>query len=98
RALPALALPGALPIYLANVLAHPRQAIADCRRGDDGRAVLVIVEDRDVHPLGELALDVEALRGFDVLQIDAAQRRLQRRDDVDQDRKSTRLNSSHVQS
>ena len=45
--------------------------------GDDGGAVLVVVEDRDVHGLLEGLLDVEALRGLDVLQVDAAEGRLQ---------------------
>jgi len=37
-----------------------------------------------VQALLELALDVEALGCLDVLEVDAAQRRLQRRDDLDQ--------------
>ena len=68
----------------ADVLAHQFQAIPDGRGGDDGRAVLVIVEDRDAHALGELALDVEALGRLDVFEVDAAQRGFQRGDDVDQ--------------
>ena len=69
---------------LADVLAHQFKAIADGRGRDDGRAVLVVVEDRDAHALGELALDVEALGRLDVFEVDAAQRRFERRDDVDQ--------------
>jgi hypothetical protein len=51
---------------------------------DDRGAVLVVVEDRDLHALAQLALDDEALRRLDVFQIDAAEGRLQRGDDVDQ--------------
>ncbi len=35
-------------LHLADVLADELQAIADRRRRDDGRAVLVVVEHRDV--------------------------------------------------
>ena len=54
------------------------------RADDDGGAVLVVVEDRDLHALAQLALDVEALRRLDVFEVDAAERRLERGDDVDQ--------------
>ncbi len=56
----------------------------DRRCGDDGRAVLVIVEHRDVQALGQLALDVETFRRFDVLEIDATEGGFERRDHVDQ--------------
>jgi len=46
--------------------------------------VLVIVEDRDVHALAQLLLDVEAFRRLDVFQVDAADGRLQHRDRVHQ--------------
>ncbi|MNK99896.1 hypothetical protein D3C87_1203130 [compost metagenome] len=46
--------------------------------------MLVVVEHGDVHALAQLLLDVEALGRLDVLEVDAAQRGLQRRDDVDQ--------------
>jgi hypothetical protein len=45
---------------------------------------MIVVEDGDLHPLLELALDVEALGGLDVLEVDTAQRRLERRDMLDQ--------------
>ena len=40
--------------------------------------MLVVVEHRDLHPLLELRLDLEAFRPLDVLEIDAAEGRLQR--------------------
>ena len=46
--------------------------------------MLVVVEHRDLHPLAQLLLDVEALGRLDVLEIDAAEGRLQRGDDLDQ--------------
>jgi hypothetical protein len=46
--------------------------------------VLVVVEDRDLHALAQLALDIEAIGRLDVFQVDAAEGGFQRRDDVDQ--------------
>ena len=53
-------------------------------RRDDGGAVLVVVKDRDVHLLPQLFFNVEALRGFDVLEVDPPKGGLQRFDDVDE--------------
>ena len=69
---------------LADVLADDAQAVEDRRADDDRGAVLVVVEDRDLHALAQLPLDVEALRRLDVLEVDAAEGRLERGDDVDQ--------------
>ncbi|GAB1412640.1 hypothetical protein MASR1M97_13760 [Candidatus Desulfobacillus denitrificans] len=46
--------------------------------------MLVIVEDRNAHALAQFLLDVEAFGRLDVLEVDAAEGRLQRGDDVDQ--------------
>jgi hypothetical protein len=46
--------------------------------------VLVVVEHRDLHALAQRALDDEALRGLDVLEVDRAEGGLERGDDVDQ--------------
>ena len=46
--------------------------------------MLVVMENRDVHPLATFALDREAFRRLDVLQVDAAEGRLQRGHDVHQ--------------
>ena len=48
------------------------------RARDDRGAVLVVVEHRDLHALAQLRLDVEALGRLDVLEVDAAEGRLQR--------------------
>ena len=42
------------------------------------------MEDRDFHPLLQLALDVETFGCFDVFQVDAAERGLERGNHVDQ--------------
>jgi hypothetical protein len=36
--------------------------------------VLVVVKNGDIHPLAESLLDLKAFRGFDILQIDPAER------------------------
>ena len=46
--------------------------------------MLVVVEHRNLQALAQLALDVEAFRRLDVLEIDAAEGGLERGDDVDQ--------------
>ncbi len=66
-----------------DVLAGELEPVEDRRRDDDRRAVLVVVEDRDLHLLAQLTLDLETLGRLDVLEVDAAEGRLQRRDDVD---------------
>ena len=45
---------------------------------DDGGAVLVVVENGDVHPLFQAVLDFKTLRRLDIFQIDAAECRFQR--------------------
>jgi hypothetical protein len=69
------------------------QRVEERRAGDDGGAVLVVVEDRDLHALPELLLDVEALRGLDVLEVDAAEGGLERGDDLDERSGSARATS-----
>ena len=56
---------------------RPTSRAALTQRGDDDdrRAVLVVVEDRDVEPLLHPPLDLEAARGADVLEVDAAEGR-----------------------
>src|SRR5262249_334437 len=57
----------------------------DDRRGNDDRgAVLIIVEHWNAHPGFRLLLDLETLRTLNVLEIDAAERRLERDNDVDE--------------
>ena len=67
-----------------DLLADHLEGVEHGRGGDDRGAVLVVVEDRDLHPFLELALDVEAFRGLDVFEVDAAERRLEGGDHVDE--------------
>ena len=52
--------------------------------GNDGRAVLVVVKDRDLHASAQACLDQEALGRLDVLEVDAAEGRLQAGDNFHQ--------------
>src|SRR5207342_1290035 len=70
--------------HFADVLADHDEAIEDGGRRDDGGTMLVIVKYGNLQPFAQLALDVEALRRFDVFEIDPAERGLERGDDVDQ--------------
>ena len=56
---------------LAGVLAHHAQRVDQRGEDDDRRAVLVVVEDRDVELGAQPALDLEAARRRDVLEVDA---------------------------
>ena len=56
-------------------LAGEFRAVEQCRRGDDRRAVLVVVHHRDIQLLTQARLDLEAFRGLDVLEVDAAEGR-----------------------
>ena len=69
---------------LADVLAHHLQTVQDRGRRNDRRAVLVVVEDGDAHALAQLLFDIKAFGRLDVLEVDAAQGRLKRRDDLDE--------------
>jgi len=70
--------------HFLGVFARNLQAVEDGRAHHDGGTVLVVVEDRDLHALAQLALDVEAVGGLDVFEVDAAERGLQAGDDFDQ--------------
>ena len=75
---------GAHELHLVQVLADDAQPVQDRGADDDRGAVLVVVKHRDLHPLAAFLLDVEALGRLDVLEIDAAERGLERDDHVDQ--------------
>ena len=63
-------------LHVAKLLAHQFHGVQQRRAGDDGGAMLVVVEDRDAHGALQLFLDFEAFRGLDVFEVDAAERRL----------------------
>ena len=56
-----------------DILAADFERVEQARAADDRGAVLIVVEDRDLHRLDQRFLDVEALRRLDVFQIDAAE-------------------------
>src|ERR1035437_4824807 len=62
---------------LRDGLAGDLQRVDQARAGNDGGAVLIVVEDRNPHGLLQLFLDVEALGRLNVLQVDAAEGGLQ---------------------
>ncbi len=57
----------------------PKQGLA----GDDRGAVLVIVKYRNLHRLAQFFLDLEAVRGFNVFKVDAAEGRLEQLAELD---------------
>ena len=59
------------------------QRVDEGGQDDDGGAVLVVVEHRDVEPLLEPVLDLEAPRRRDVLEVDAAEARREPGDRLD---------------
>ena len=67
-----------------RALASDFEATQNGRAHHNGRAMLVVVEHRNVHALAQLALHIETVGRLDVFQVDAAKRRLQRSDDLDQ--------------
>ncbi len=71
-ATPAAPAPDTTTVRSASVLVDDPDGAEQGGEGDDRRAVLVVVEDRDVEALLEPALDLEAARRRDVLEVDAA--------------------------
>ena len=65
-----------------NLFAHNLQGVEQRGAGDNGRAVLVVVHHRDVHLFFQSSLHLEALRRFDILQVDAPESGLQRLHDL----------------
>ena len=66
------------------MLADQVQAVEHGGADDNGSAMLIVVEDRNFHPLAQLRLDVEAFRRLDVFQVDAAEGRLHGSNVLDQ--------------
>ncbi len=61
---------------LRDVFAGDFQGIQQRGRGDNGRAVLIVMENGDFHGAPQLFFDQETLRRLDVFEIDAAEGRL----------------------
>ncbi len=58
-----------------DVAARELHGVQHAGRRDDGGAVLVVMEDRNVHEFAQAILDDEAFRRLDVFEVDAAERR-----------------------
>ena len=71
-------------LHSLDTLANAVQGVDKSGGCDNGRAVLIVVEYRDLHALAQLGFDVEALRRLDVLEVDAAKGRFQCGDDAHQ--------------
>ena len=68
------AAPAPLQTSLVSSMSRPVRCerVDQAGGGDDGGAVLVVMEDRNVHQFAQALLDDEAFRRLDVLEIDAA--------------------------
>src|SRR6059036_437577 len=64
-------------LHRPDVLRHELQRVQERGARDDRRPVLVVVEDRDRQRLAQLLLDVETVWRADVLEVDAADGRLE---------------------
>ena len=78
--------PGAVDHHLNVLDVAPGnvQRIEQPRGGDDGGAVLIVMEDRDIHDFPEALLDDEAFRRLDVFQVDAGEGRAEMTDAVNE--------------
>ena len=74
QAMPAAPAPFTTSLRLGHVAVGQVQRVDQAGGGDDRRAVLVVVEHRDVHQLAQALLDDEALGRLDVFEVDAAER------------------------
>ena len=78
-------------LYVLDPLVLQHQAIVDCGRHDDGRAVLIVMEHRDAHAGPQLTLDLKALGRLDILEVDGAKRWFERGHDFDEQRRVGRV-------
>ena len=69
---------------MTDVLAHHLQPVEAGRAYDDRRTVLIIMKHRNLHAPAQFALDDEAFRSLDVLEIDGAEGGLEGGDDLHQ--------------
>ncbi len=70
--------------HVGQILLDDAQTVEDRRGADDRRAVLIVMEDRDIHPLAQLLLDVETLRRFNIFRVDTAEGWFEGGDDVNE--------------
>ena len=70
--------------HVGEVLLLQHQRVAHGGGDRDGGAVLVVVEDGDLHPFAQASLDDEAFRRLDVFEVDGAEGWFERGDDADE--------------
>ena len=70
--------------HVLGILAGQEQCVDQAGDCDDRGAMLVIMHDRNVHPLLERLFNDETFRGGNVFQIDAAKARLHQSDGIDE--------------
>ena len=69
---------------IGESFARDMQRIGGRRPHDNGRAMLIVMEHRDLHPLTAQLFNDETIWRLDVLKVDRAKGRLQRADDIGQ--------------
>ena len=70
--------------HISDLFVCQFEGIDETCKAYDSRAMLVIMEDWDFHELSELSLDIEAVRCFDIFQVNAAKRWSKALDTVDE--------------
>lgn len=67
--------------HVGDVFLHHAQAVEDGGSADNCRAVLIVVEYRNIHPLAQFLFNIETFWRFNVFEVDAAEGRFERSDD-----------------
>ena len=67
--------------HVRDVFLHHAQTVEDGGSADDCRAVLIVVEYRNIHPLAQFLFNIETFWRFNVFEVDAAEGRFKRGDD-----------------
>ena len=70
--------------HIFDLFADDFESTEECCQSSDRSAVLVIVEDRDVHDLFQFVFDVIAFRGRDIFEVDAGEVLFEQFDCVDE--------------
>ena len=70
--------------HIGEILLNHPQTVEDRRGADNRRAVLIVVEHRNIHALTQFLLNVETFRRFNIFEVDAAKRRLQGGNDINE--------------
>ena len=66
--------------HVGDVFLHHAQAVEDGGSADNCRAVLIVVEYRNIHPLAQFLFNIETFWRFNVFEVDSAEGRFERSD------------------